>query len=59
VVTFYCAVCLHLDPEEEIEARTIIDGNASCYDHLGYLAGRSLTAALDMWRRDFPAGGDQ
>lgn len=50
--TLWCALCyvgeLHpdLDMPESDEAVSIIDGNASCHDHLIVLQGRTVTEAL-------------
>lgn len=52
----YCVLCFHVvqgSLTEEHEAVTVLDGNASCEDHFGYLQGvPNFTVALMNYRRD-------
>lgn len=52
--TLYCALCLHVKTGVANKADTIIDGNASCYDHMGYLSGTRLSGAISFWREQNP-----
>lgn len=47
-------ICYHpdLDMPEDDEAVTIIDGNASCQDHLIVLQGRTVTEALAVLKAE-------
>lgn len=55
----YCALCLHVHRGRARAAETVVDGNASCYEHMGYLAGASLSVAIHTWRRAHPDVEDQ
>lgn len=44
-MTLYCCICLHLR-ETASEAYTVMNGQAVCEDHTGYVQGGLFTAAL-------------
>lgn len=52
----FCVLCLHVSEGLASEAETIIDGNASCYQHMGYLAGVRLSVAIATYRRAVAEG---
>lgn len=41
-----CAVCLHVGPNPNRRAVTIIEGYAVCQDHLGYVAQGNRWSAI-------------
>lgn len=48
-----CALCLHLPVSDDgtaDDAATVINGQAVCYHHMGYVAGGDFTRALGLWR---------
>ena len=48
----FCAICLHVGGGEAQEADTIINGQAVCLDHAGYVQGGLFTQALALARRE-------
>jgi hypothetical protein len=42
----YCSLCLHAREGLASAAATIINGQAVCYDHMGYVQGGSWSLAL-------------
>ena len=42
----YCCLCLHVREGVASAADTIINGQAVCYDHMGYVQGGAFSAAL-------------
>jgi hypothetical protein len=55
-VTLYCALCYFVRSDAE-EAVTVINGQAVCDDHLGYVQGGVFTQALILVKRNEP--GDE
>jgi hypothetical protein len=48
----FCVLCLYVIDGEAEKAITVIDGNASCNDHMGYLTGRGISEAIMLYRRE-------
>lgn len=42
----FCCLCLHARAGLANEADTVINGQAVCYDHMGYVQGGQFTLAL-------------
>jgi hypothetical protein len=42
----HCCLCLHSREGVAAEAVTIMNGQAVCYDHMGYVQGGAFSAAL-------------
>lgn len=41
-----CCLCLHARTGEALSAVTVMNGQAVCYDHMGYVQGGLFTQAL-------------
>jgi hypothetical protein len=52
VTTLYCCLCLHSRDGEAAEAETVINGQAVCYDHMGYVQGGLFSQALTTILRE-------
>lgn len=49
MTTLYCALCLYVREEPE-EAVTVVNGQAVCADHMGYVGGGEHATALYLVR---------
>lgn len=45
-MTLHCSICLYVRTGVAPEAVTVINGQAVCYDHMGYVAGGGHSSAL-------------
>lgn len=46
-----CAICLYVRNGVASEADTIINGQAVCYDHMGWVAGGEHSRAIALARK--------
>lgn len=48
-----CSLCLYVPRDDSgtaDEAVTVINGQAVCYHHMGYVGGGSFARSLSLWR---------
>jgi len=50
-MNLWCCLCLHTR-EDPSEAETIINGQAVCMDHAGYVQGGIFTQALILVKKE-------
>jgi hypothetical protein len=48
----YCAFCAHIPSAGSIEAYTVINGQAVCYDHMGIAQGGDFSIKLGVLLRE-------
>jgi len=53
----YCCLCLHARAGTANDAVTVINGQAVCYDHMGYVQGGQFTIALGLVKEQEPDAG--
>jgi hypothetical protein len=51
-IELYCCLCLHSGAEVAKHACTVINGQAVCYEHMGYVQGGKFSAALGLVKRE-------
>lgn len=47
-MSLQCAICLYVNEGGAPDAVTVINGQAVCYDHMGYVGGGAFAAAVRL-----------